>query len=101
MAQRLRFIRLDELHEELALVAQPLVERLRDRRGDRIHALERRGQVPGHGAHAVARELEEAVGVGKVHIQIAHPLERALLRDHLAREGERSLGEVAGDLLLH
>ncbi|MNQ70654.1 hypothetical protein D3C85_852980 [compost metagenome] len=76
MAQRARFRRADQVHEAFALCLQALLERL-ERGSHGLHALQRRGEVLGHGSHGVLGEGQEALGVLVTDLEVAHLRVRA------------------------
>jgi hypothetical protein len=82
----------DQRHERLALLAQALVERGGDARGNGVDARHRRRHVLRKRLHRVARELEVALGVLVLHLQVAHFLQR--LADDLARERQGAREQV-------
>ena len=63
VAQRARLRRIHQRHEALALQAQRLVDRLGDRHRHRFDALQRCREILRRGAHRVARELQERLGL--------------------------------------
>ena len=95
-----RFLARQELHEQLELARLALAERLVEAVAHGFDAGRDRAESPRALRRGVSR-AGEARRVGACRretiLAIAHAGERALLGDDLAGEGDRLLGDVAGD----
>jgi len=89
MAQRARFGRLHQGQEAFAFDLLAFIEGLVRGSGHGFQALQRCREVLGHRAHGVAGELQEGLGVGLVHLAIAHTRQPAAFLNHLVGQGQR------------
>ena len=96
--QGLRFRRIQQLDEEAPFDQRSLFERL-EGGGDRVDALERRRIPLGHRGDAVARELQERLGIWMGDAALAHDRKRPS-RGDAVREGDRAGEEVTLDHLV-
>jgi hypothetical protein len=94
MAQRRRFGRQHQAHEQFTLTLQAGIEGLLDRRSDRLDAGQRRGVSTRRSLDAIACELEIRLGVRHVDTQVAHSLQGAPLGNDHAREIHRRRQQI-------